>query len=56
MKFIGHCTYRKGKVYFDDAGWNALSAIAKKRHTTVRKLVIAALKRALKRGTLEKKV
>jgi len=55
MNSFGIATYKQGKLYFDDNGWKIIGDLAKKLHTSRRKLVIDALKRYIKLQSLKSK-
>ncbi len=40
--------YKKGKIYFDEAGWAMVKAAAKRAHKSPKYVVIAGLKRGMK--------
>ncbi len=42
-------TYRKGVVYFDEEAWALIKRWAKKEHRSPKNIVIAAIKRGIKR-------
>jgi len=48
MKSFGIASYKRGSFYFDDKGWKILGNLARKLHTSRKKLVIAALRRYLR--------
>jgi hypothetical protein len=48
VKFLGRAVYKQGIIYFDEDSWKAIATMAKKRHKSVKSLVIAALKRMFK--------
>jgi len=58
MKNSGMTTYRNGKLYFDADAWAIVTEYAKKKHKTPQQVVIAALKRSIKRekGTIQETV
>lgn len=47
---IGYATYKKGKLYFDEVGWEIIKGVARRQHRTPQQTVVQALKRALKQG------
>lgn len=54
MNKIGHATYRRGKLYFDEIGWALVKSVAKRMKKSPQHLVIAALKRWAKKDKNEK--
>lgn len=45
---IGHASYRRGRVYFDEIGWAIVKAAAKKTKKSPTDVVIAGIKRGMK--------
>lgn len=48
MANVGKATIRRGKIYFDEAGWAIVRAAAKKAHKSPKQIVMVALKRGVK--------
>ncbi len=51
---FGTATYRKGKLYFDQAGWSFVKLVAKRRHKSPKAVVIEAIKRYVKQNKVTK--
>ena len=45
MTKIGHATYKRGKLHFDEIGWAMIEAVAKKQKKSPTRVVNEALRR-----------
>lgn len=45
---IGKAWFSKGKIHFDQEGWDLVLRHARKQHRTPKQVVIAGLKRGMK--------
>lgn len=47
--YIGRATYKKGKLYFDEVGWQQVKRVAAHQHRSPKAVVIAAVKRYIRK-------